>query len=191
MSFPLQRLLSTVWKCGSRTSSLWDVQRLPWRQGHGLDGLFGLLLMRHLAKCVRKAFVSYQREGPQPSASVGFAGQPDPWDYRPIPEPAGRLHLPALITSAIQLWGRQLFCSLRDTMSHLFPGNGPGSLRAVHHPCVGLRQDQHSTCSTDLKVCDESPVLWFTQVLLGLLFPRDSWAFPFPLIVSSMVPTCR
>lgn len=89
MSFPLQRLLSTVWKCGSRTSSLWDVHRLSWRQGHGLDVLLRLLLMRHFAKCVRRTIMSYQREGTEPSASVAFAQWPDPWDSTRIPEPAG------------------------------------------------------------------------------------------------------
>lgn len=54
----------------------------------------------------------------------------------------------------------------RGTVNHPFPTNGPGSLRAVHHTSVGLRQDQHSACTTDWQACDESPLLWFTQVLL-------------------------
>uniref|UniRef100_A0A5F5Q0M3 Solute carrier family 22 member 5 n=1 Tax=Equus caballus TaxID=9796 RepID=A0A5F5Q0M3_HORSE len=44
------RLLSTFWKFGSRTFSLWDVRRLSWKQGHDLDVLVSFLLTRHVSR---------------------------------------------------------------------------------------------------------------------------------------------
>ena len=96
----------------------------------------------------------------------------------------------SLLLESISL-GNQLGCSLGGTMSHPFPRNGPGSLRAAHHPWVGLRQNQHSACTTDLPACSESPVLRFTRALHLLWISQGLLYEPSSLIIMAVTSTCR
>lgn len=88
MCFWLQRLLSTFWKFGSRTFSLWDVRRLSWKQGHDLDVLVSFLLTRHVSRCVRKGFVSYQRRNTSECLD-SVCSVARPLGLRQLPEAAG------------------------------------------------------------------------------------------------------
>lgn len=89
----------------------------------------------------------------------------------------GGLRLRVRFTRVSQPWDSQLFCSLGFMMSHPFPRKGPGSLKTVCHPGAGLRQGQHSVCTTDVPASDASPFCGSCRLLLWI--PQNFCMCPF------------
>lgn len=150
LSFRLQRLLRTFWKCGSGTCSFWCVQRLSWSRGHCLAVLARSLLTKYFAKCQEGMCELPERRNTSESMD-SFFSYPDPgiiglqacWvnGGKMGEEAEADFISEPFVTN--QLWGSQPFCSLGHTVSHPFPRNGPRSPRAGH--CSpGLPQDRTS-----------------------------------------------
>lgn len=90
---------------------------------------------------------------------------------------------------------------LLEPSAVLLPGGYCESLTSTEWPRTPQGSAPHlcwpqtgpalSACTTDLPACDESPVLWFTQVLLQLWISQGLLDASFFLIVPAVVSTCR